>query len=182
MQHSSEKCRERFSPHSRRLYRRLRGDDGWFWLPVRCFYNRNKSSVVLDLRQPADQEHLLRLLGDADILLRPGSNCRPNPACIRHSVFPSPITTPASIGRGDGGLCQLGPLSLLGPLPAYFEAANLGARWNCLALPCAPDGDIGEPLYLCRRAGRRLARITFGNICSNSFSQRGTDGVSQGVS
>ncbi|MGC2203523.1 MAG: CoA transferase, partial [Stellaceae bacterium] len=32
-------------------------------------YNRNKKSVVLDLRQAADQEHLLRLLGGADILL-----------------------------------------------------------------------------------------------------------------
>src|SRR6202048_2604006 len=32
-------------------------------------YNRNKKSVVLDLREPADGEHLLRLLGGADILL-----------------------------------------------------------------------------------------------------------------
>src|SRR5690348_1494557 len=32
-------------------------------------YNRNKKSVVLDLRQAADQEHLLRLLSGADILL-----------------------------------------------------------------------------------------------------------------
>ena len=32
-------------------------------------YNRNKKSVVLDLRTPAGREHLLRLLGGADILL-----------------------------------------------------------------------------------------------------------------
>src|SRR5438045_400988 len=32
-------------------------------------YNRNKKSVVLDLREPAPCEHLLRLLGGADILL-----------------------------------------------------------------------------------------------------------------
>src|SRR3954465_10308057 len=32
-------------------------------------YNRNKKSVVLDLREQPAQEHLLRLLGGADILL-----------------------------------------------------------------------------------------------------------------
>ena len=32
-------------------------------------YNRNKKSVVLDLREAAGREHLLRLLGGADILL-----------------------------------------------------------------------------------------------------------------
>ena len=32
-------------------------------------YNRNKKSVVLDLREGAGREHLLRLLGGADILL-----------------------------------------------------------------------------------------------------------------
>jgi crotonobetainyl-CoA:carnitine CoA-transferase CaiB-like acyl-CoA transferase len=32
-------------------------------------YNRNKKSVVLDLGQPADKEHLIRLLEGADILL-----------------------------------------------------------------------------------------------------------------
>src|ERR1700704_7035248 len=32
-------------------------------------YNRNKKSVVLDLREPADGEHLLRLLDGADVLL-----------------------------------------------------------------------------------------------------------------
>src|SRR4029077_13188012 len=32
-------------------------------------YNRNKTSVVLDLREPAACEHLLRLLGGTDILL-----------------------------------------------------------------------------------------------------------------
>jgi len=67
-------------------------------------------------------------------------------------------------------------------LPAYFEAPNLGARRDCRAVPCAPDGDIGKSFHLRRRAGRRLTQITFGNICSNSFSQRGTDGVSQDVS
>ena len=32
-------------------------------------YNRNKKSVVLDLQSPAGKEHMLRLLGGADILL-----------------------------------------------------------------------------------------------------------------
>src|SRR6266700_2984798 len=32
-------------------------------------YNRNKKSVVLDLEQPAGREHLMCLLGGADILL-----------------------------------------------------------------------------------------------------------------
>ena len=32
-------------------------------------YNRNKKSVVLDLQDAAGQEHLLRLIGGADILL-----------------------------------------------------------------------------------------------------------------
>ena len=32
-------------------------------------YNRNKKSVVLDLQEPPAREHLLRLLGGADILL-----------------------------------------------------------------------------------------------------------------
>src|SRR5438034_9587588 len=32
-------------------------------------YNRNKKSVVLDLREASAREHLLRLLGGADILL-----------------------------------------------------------------------------------------------------------------
>src|ERR1700724_2239261 len=32
-------------------------------------YNRNKKSVVLDLREAAGQEHLIRLLAGADILL-----------------------------------------------------------------------------------------------------------------
>src|SRR6058998_2188279 len=32
-------------------------------------YNRNKKSVVLDLREPASCEHLLGLIGCADILL-----------------------------------------------------------------------------------------------------------------
>src|SRR5438045_6681041 len=32
-------------------------------------YNRNKKSVVLDLREPAPCEHLLRLLAGADVLL-----------------------------------------------------------------------------------------------------------------
>jgi crotonobetainyl-CoA:carnitine CoA-transferase CaiB-like acyl-CoA transferase len=32
-------------------------------------YNRNKKSIVLDLQEPAAVEHLLRLLGGADVLL-----------------------------------------------------------------------------------------------------------------
>ena len=32
-------------------------------------YNRNKKSVVLELREPAGREHLLGLLGGADVLL-----------------------------------------------------------------------------------------------------------------
>src|SRR6201993_5284696 len=32
-------------------------------------YNRNKKSVVLDLRTPEGREHLMRLFGGADILL-----------------------------------------------------------------------------------------------------------------
>src|SRR5437870_13212373 len=37
-------------------------------------YNRNKKSVVLDLRDKAGQEQMLRLLGGADIL--PDARCR----------------------------------------------------------------------------------------------------------
>src|SRR2546423_15053444 len=32
-------------------------------------YNRNKKSVVLDLREPPAREHMLRLLAGADVLL-----------------------------------------------------------------------------------------------------------------
>src|SRR5258708_27959834 len=38
-------------------------------------YNRNKKSVALDLRAAASREHLLRLLGGADILL--DASCGP---------------------------------------------------------------------------------------------------------
>src|SRR6516162_10225759 len=81
----------------------------------------------------------------------------------------------ASAAPSRGGSCRHPRL------PTYFEAANLGARWNCHALPCAPDGDIGEPFYLSRGAGHRLTQITFGNICTDSFLQRGADSVPQDV-
>src|SRR3982074_3351437 len=49
-------------------------------------YNRNKKSVVLDLREQAGREHLLRLLGGADILLAASPGRRSSGAEPRHEA------------------------------------------------------------------------------------------------
>src|SRR6516164_1899902 len=59
-------------------------------------YNRNKKSVVLDLRTTEGREHLLRLLGGADILLDASGGALKTALGLDHAAlnarFPALIT------------------------------------------------------------------------------------------
>jgi len=69
-------------------------------------YNRNKKSVVLDLQSPAGQEHLLRLLGGADILLDSSAGALNEVLGLDHAAlsarFPQLVTARMTPFGDDG--------------------------------------------------------------------------------
>src|SRR5438067_5250577 len=64
-------------------------------------YNRNKKSVVLDLRDKAGQEQMLRLLGGADILL--DASCRAPNEALGLDRAPPPATPLPFLGDAPSG-------------------------------------------------------------------------------
>ena len=95
--------------------------------------NRNKKSVTLDLKQPADMERLMKLLADADIFLH---NLRPG--------------TPTKIGLGPEDLrarfpkliyCDVGAFGHIGQLkdqPGYEPLMQ--AYGGLISINGHPDG------------------------------------------
>src|SRR6202163_1172547 len=69
-------------------------------------YNRNKKSVVLDPQQPQGREHLLRLLGGADILLDASCGALNQALALDraalNSRFPGLVTARMTPFGGDG--------------------------------------------------------------------------------
>ena len=69
-------------------------------------YNRGKKSIVLDLRRPEDQEHLLRLLAGADILLDASCGALNEALGLDHAAlnarFPALVTARMTPFGDDG--------------------------------------------------------------------------------
>ena len=63
-------------------------------------YNRNKKSVVLDLLEPRAHEHLLRLLGGADILLDASCGALNQALGLDRAAIECPLST-ADHGADD---------------------------------------------------------------------------------
>ena len=99
--------------------------------------NRNKKSVTLDLKDPADMDRMMKLLADADIFLH---NLRPG--------------TPAKLGLGPEDLrkrfpkliyCDVGAFGHIGPLagqPGYEPLMQ--AYGGLVSINGHPDGEVAR--------------------------------------
>jgi crotonobetainyl-CoA:carnitine CoA-transferase CaiB-like acyl-CoA transferase len=100
--------------------------------------NRNKRSVVLDLKQPAGRDALLRLARDADVLMH---NFRPEPAAklrLGYEVFKA--INPRLVYCATYGFRAAGPY---GNKPAYDDVIQAGS-----GLASLQTSLVGDPRYL----------------------------------
>jgi crotonobetainyl-CoA:carnitine CoA-transferase CaiB-like acyl-CoA transferase len=100
--------------------------------------NRNKRSLVLDLKQPAGRDALLRLARDADVLMH---NFRPEPAAklrLGYEVFKA--LNPRLVYCATYGFRAAGPY---GNKPAYDDVIQAGS-----GLASLQTALVGDPRYL----------------------------------
>lgn len=127
--------------------------------PVFLNTNRSKRSVCLDLKKPAGREAVLRLLGDADVLVY---NVRPQ-AMARLDLGYDTVAkiNPRLIYAGVFGFGQDGPYAAK---PAYDDLIQGGAG---LAYLMAVAGD-GTPRYVPNALVDRIVGLTaVGAICAS---------------
>jgi len=119
--------------------------------PIFLHINRNKRSVVLDLKQDAGREALLKLVADADVLMY---NVRPQ-AMRRLQLDYERVArvNPRIIYVGAFGFDQRGPYAAK---PAYDDLIQ---------------GAVGVPA-LAQRAGTEVPRYTPANIADRTVGLR----------
>lgn len=140
--------------------------------PLFLGLNRNKRSVVLDLKQPAAVAALLQLARDADVF---ATNVRP--AAMRRLGLGSDVllaANPRLIYASMVGFSQRGPYAAKAAFDDMIQAATGLAA-------AVGQGAGGEPRYLpITVADRSVGLYAFGVICAALLARQRT-GVGQSV-
>jgi crotonobetainyl-CoA:carnitine CoA-transferase CaiB-like acyl-CoA transferase len=118
--------------------------------------NRNKRSIVLDLKQPTARDALLRLAAAADVFVY---NTRPQAmARLRLAYADVRAVNPGIVYAGAFGFDQSGPYA---PRPAYDDLIQ---------------GAVGFP-YLLMRAGFDSPRYVPATVCDRAVGQAAANAI-----
>ena len=133
--------------------------------------NRNKRSLVLDLKQPAGRAALLRLAATADVLLH---NFRPEPAArlgLEHEAFQA--VNPRLIYCAAYGFRARGPY---GNKPAYDDVIQAASGLASLQTAVA-----GEPRYLPTIVADKTSSLTVLSAVLAALFARERSGLGQAI-
>jgi crotonobetainyl-CoA:carnitine CoA-transferase CaiB-like acyl-CoA transferase len=134
--------------------------------------NRNKRSIVLDLKQPAGREALLRLCGSADVLVY---NVRPQAmARLRLSYEDVRAVNPRIIYAGTYGFSQHGPYAAK---PAYDDLIQ-----GMVALPSLmKQAGADRPRFVPSTVADRITGLNAVNAVTAALFYRERSGKGQAV-
>lgn len=133
--------------------------------------NRNKRSMVLDLKTPAGLAALKRMLGTADVMLH---SFRPKTlAKLGLGYEDVRVINPRIIYCGCFGFGQGGPYA---DRPAYDDLIQAAT-----GMPVLQARRIGEPTYVASAIADRLVGMAMSNAVSNALYYRERTGRGQRV-
>src|SRR5215471_3819687 len=133
--------------------------------------NRNKRSIVLDLKQGAGREALLRLAAGSDVIMH---NFRPQPAArlgLDYEVFRS--VNPRIVYCATYGFRARGPY---GDKPAYDDVIQAASGLASLQTPLT-----GEPRYLPTIVADKTSSLTVLSAVLSALVCRERTGVGQAI-
>ena len=131
--------------------------------------NRNKRSLAVDLRTPAGQEILNRLVGSVDVVIH---NMRPNAATrLGLSYEDVRAINPRAVYCFSPGYGQGGPRS---DEPAYDDPVQAAAGAAFLNVDCAGEPRFFRTIIGDKVAGMHLAIAALAGLVARAASGRGT--------
>ena len=133
--------------------------------------NRSKRSIVLDLKQPAGREALLRLAAGADVLIY---NVRPQAmARLGLSYEQVAAVNPKIIYVGAFGYGQRGPYAAK---PAYDDLIQ-----GAVGIPALSEAAGGEPRYAPSPLADRIVGLAAVNAVTSALYWRERTGEGQAI-